>query len=95
MALSVARARRVHIPPRKMRLVADLIRGKKVSDARDILVYSPASGDVVQRRRRRRETQRRRCPPSTTWCAMVQTPTRTSRFVWATRSPRLRSCRQS
>ena len=50
MALAVARASRVHIAPRKMRLVADLIRGKKVSEARDILVYTPkASSPVIKK----------------------------------------------
>ena len=33
MATAVARVKRVRIAPRKVRLVADLIRGKKVSEA--------------------------------------------------------------
>jgi large subunit ribosomal protein L22 len=41
MAQAVARARTLRIAPRKVRLVADLIRGKKVSEARDILQYTP------------------------------------------------------
>jgi large subunit ribosomal protein L22 len=37
---AVARARMLRMAPRKMRLVADLIRGKKVSDARAILRFT-------------------------------------------------------
>jgi ribosomal protein L22 len=40
MATAVARVKRIRIAPRKVRLVADLIRGKKVSDARDILYFT-------------------------------------------------------
>lgn len=40
MATAVARVKRIRISPRKVRLVADLIRGKKVSDARDILYFT-------------------------------------------------------
>ena len=40
MPTAIARASRVPIAPRKMRLVADLIRGKKVAEARDILLYT-------------------------------------------------------
>ena len=40
MATAVARARTIRIAPRKVRLVADLIRGKKVSEARDILLFT-------------------------------------------------------
>lgn len=40
MASATARGRTIRIAPRKMRLVADLIRGKKVSEARDILVFT-------------------------------------------------------
>ena len=40
MATAVARSRTVRIAPRKVRLVADLIRGKKVSEARDILLFT-------------------------------------------------------
>jgi large subunit ribosomal protein L22 len=41
MAMAVARARMLRMAPRKVRLVADLIRGKKVAEARDILLYTP------------------------------------------------------
>lgn len=41
MAIATAKARTVRIAPRKMRLVVDLIRGRKVSEARDILRYTP------------------------------------------------------
>ncbi len=40
MAQATARARTIRVAPRKARLVADLIRGKKVADARDILLYT-------------------------------------------------------
>ncbi|MCL4216097.1 MAG: 50S ribosomal protein L22 [Candidatus Hydrogenedentes bacterium] len=40
MAESIARIRFVRIAPRKVRLVADLIRGRKVSEARDILRFT-------------------------------------------------------
>ena len=40
MAYAVARARFVKIAPRKARLVADLIRGKSVTEARDILQFT-------------------------------------------------------
>ena len=39
-----ATAKRLHISPRKMRLVADQVRGKGVSDALDILNYSTQKG---------------------------------------------------
>lgn len=41
MASATARARRLRIAPRKVRLVADLIRGKTVAQARDILRFTP------------------------------------------------------
>ncbi|PCJ56123.1 MAG: 50S ribosomal protein L22 [Candidatus Hydrogenedentota bacterium] len=50
MADAVARAKRVHIAPRKMRLVADLIRGKKVSEARDILFFTPKASSPIIRK---------------------------------------------
>lgn len=40
MATAVARLKNLRISPRKVRLVADLIRGKKVADARDILRFT-------------------------------------------------------
>ena len=40
MAATKTRARYLRIAPRKVRLVADLIRGKKVSEARTILEYA-------------------------------------------------------
>lgn len=44
MAEAVARARYLRISPRKLRLVADLIRGKKVSEARNILRFTVKGG---------------------------------------------------
>ncbi|HOE66971.1 MAG TPA: 50S ribosomal protein L22 [Candidatus Hydrogenedentes bacterium] len=44
MAEAIARARFVRIAPRKARLVADLIRGKKVSEARDTLRFVVKGG---------------------------------------------------
>lgn len=40
MANAVARARYLHVAPRKVRLVVDQIRGKKVQEARDLLRYT-------------------------------------------------------
>lgn len=40
MAQAIARGRTIRIAPRKVRLVADLIRGKKVLEARDILTVT-------------------------------------------------------
>jgi large subunit ribosomal protein L22 len=52
MAQAVARAKYIRIAPRKVRLVADLIRGKKVADARDLLTVTikgaaPVVGKVL------------------------------------------------
>ncbi|HEO70201.1 MAG TPA: 50S ribosomal protein L22 [Candidatus Hydrogenedentes bacterium] len=44
MAFAVARARYLRIAPRKLRLVADLIRGKTVEEARTMLAYSLKRG---------------------------------------------------
>jgi len=40
MPTAIARAQTIRIAPRKMRLVADMIRGKKVAEARTILLYT-------------------------------------------------------
>lgn len=53
MAEAIARARFLRISPRKARLVADLIRGKKVAEARDILQFTlkgaaPLLGKVLE-----------------------------------------------
>ncbi len=40
MAAAIAKAKYLRIAPRKARLVVDLIRGKKVSEARTILQYT-------------------------------------------------------
>lgn len=40
MAEAIARARSLRIAPRKLRLVADMVRGRKVAEARDILQYT-------------------------------------------------------
>ena len=44
MAQAVARARYLHIAPRKVRLVADVIRGKKVVEARAVLRFTVKGG---------------------------------------------------
>ena len=40
MASAIARAKYLRVAPRKVRLVADLIRGKSVAEARNILHYT-------------------------------------------------------
>jgi len=50
MATAVARVKRIRISPRKVRLVADLIRGKKVSDARDILYFTAKGSAPIVRK---------------------------------------------
>jgi large subunit ribosomal protein L22 len=50
MAEAIARARHIRIAPRKVRLVADLIRGKKVHEARDILTFTPKGSAPVIRK---------------------------------------------
>jgi large subunit ribosomal protein L22 len=47
MSEAVARARFLRIAPRKMRLVADLIRGKKVAEARNILRFTVKRGAPI------------------------------------------------
>jgi large subunit ribosomal protein L22 len=43
-------ARYVRVSPRKARLVVDLIRGKKIDDARAILKFSPrAAAEIVEK----------------------------------------------
>lgn len=43
-------ARYVRVAPRKARLVVDLIRGKKIDDARAILKFSPrAAAEIVEK----------------------------------------------
>ena len=50
MANAKARARTVRIAPRKMRLVADMIRGKKVAEAREILTFTlKASAPILKK----------------------------------------------
>jgi large subunit ribosomal protein L22 len=50
MATAVARVKRIRISARKVRLVADLIRGKKVTEARDILYFtSKGSAPIVRK----------------------------------------------
>ena len=44
MAGAVARARNLQVGPRKLRLVANLIRGRKVEEARSILAYTVKAG---------------------------------------------------
>ncbi len=50
MAIAIASVRSVRIAPRKVRLVADLIRGKKVADAIGILRYTPkVSAPIIRK----------------------------------------------
>ena len=44
---TVARAKYIRISPQKVRLVADLIRGKKVDDALNLLMFTPKSSAPV------------------------------------------------
>jgi large subunit ribosomal protein L22 len=45
-----ARLRYARISPQKCRLVADLVRGKKVGQAMDILNYTPKKGaDIIKK----------------------------------------------
>jgi large subunit ribosomal protein L22 len=50
MAEAIAKARFLRVAPRKMRLVADLIRGLKVQDAREILQYTRRGAAPVLRK---------------------------------------------
>mgnify|MGYP000983205708 FL=1 len=47
MPEATARIRNQRGSARKMRLIADLIRGKKVSEARDILRYTVKGGSPL------------------------------------------------
>ena len=50
MATAKSSVKGVGIPPRKARLVADLIRGKKVAEAREILFYTTrVSAPVIRK----------------------------------------------
>jgi large subunit ribosomal protein L22 len=40
-------ARSIRIAPRKLRLVADLVRGKKVEEALNILEFTPKGGSKI------------------------------------------------
>ena len=44
-----ASLRGVHLSAQKGRLIADLIRGKKVDQALDILAFTPKKGAVMKR----------------------------------------------
>lgn len=50
MAQAIASVRMVRVAPRKARYVADLIRGKKVAEARDILLFTPKAASPVIRK---------------------------------------------
>ena len=55
---AIAKLNDVPTSPRKMRLVADMIRGVEVNHALDILKYTKAP----QKRHRQLGSQERRCP---------------------------------
>ncbi len=50
MAQAIASVRMVRVAPRKARYVADLIRGKKVSEARDILLFTTKAASPIIRK---------------------------------------------
>jgi large subunit ribosomal protein L22 len=45
--IATARARFVRITPRKLRIVADLVRGRTIADALVILDHTPKHGSIV------------------------------------------------
>lgn len=47
MPVAIARAKHLRVSPRKLRLVADLIRGKKVAEAKDILRFTVKGGSPM------------------------------------------------
>lgn len=47
MAVFTARAKFLRVAPRKVRLVADMIRGKKVAEARTILEFAVKRGSPI------------------------------------------------
>lgn len=50
MAQAIASVRMIRVTPRKARYVADMIRGKKVSEARDILLFTPRAASPIIRK---------------------------------------------
>jgi large subunit ribosomal protein L22 len=50
MAQANASVRMVRVTPRKARYVADLIRGRKVAEARDILLFTPRAASPIIRK---------------------------------------------
>ena len=50
MAMAKASVTGASVPPRKARLVADMIRGKKVAEAREILIYTPRASSPMIRK---------------------------------------------
>jgi large subunit ribosomal protein L22 len=50
MPEAIAKAKNVRIAPRKARLVADLVRGKRVDEARSILAYTPKGAAPIIRK---------------------------------------------
>ena len=50
MATARASVKHARVPPRKARLVADLIRGKKVAEAREILIYTTRASSPLIRK---------------------------------------------
>jgi large subunit ribosomal protein L22 len=50
MASANAKAKFLRVAPRKMRLVADMVRGRTVAEARDILQFTPRGAAPVLRK---------------------------------------------
>ena len=50
MAEALARAKHLRVSPRKLRLVADMVRGKRVAEARDILAFTQKAGAPLLRK---------------------------------------------
>ena len=50
MAMAYAKGKFLRVAPRKVRLVADMVRGRTVAEARDILQFTPRAGAPILRK---------------------------------------------